>query len=76
MSATTDRCECVSCGDCGGSGRVWYSFPGPDRGGQYLGNNRCDDLDEMDTCPTCDGRGITDVCDHCQEADDDDMGRL
>src|SRR5579872_2401108 len=43
-------CECVSCSACGGTGTVWFSFPGPDRGGKYLGNHRCDDLDELDTC--------------------------
>ena len=65
-------CECVSCGACGGSGNVWYAFPGPDLGGEYLGNHRCDDLDEMDTCEECGGSGITETCYECQEAAYDD----
>ena len=66
-------CECVSCPDCGGTGTVWFSFPGPDMGGEYLGNHRCDDLDELDTCPRCGGRGITECCYECQEDMDDDF---
>lgn len=59
-------CECVKCGTCGGSGNVWFAFPGPDRAGEFLGNRRCDDLDEMDTCPDCGGSGITEACHECQ----------
>lgn len=62
------NCTCVSCGECDGTGRVWFAFPGPDRGGRYLGRHRGDDLDEMDTCPQCDGSGITELCDECQMA--------
>lgn len=65
-------CECVSCAECGGSGNVWYAFPGPNMGGRYLGNHRCDDLDDMDTCPNCDGRGIVEVCYECQDQYDED----
>jgi RecJ-like exonuclease len=60
-------CECVSCAECGGTGRVWYAFPGPDNGGRYLGNSRCDDLDEMDSCPSCNGSGVAEVCYECQD---------
>lgn len=59
-------CECVICSECGGSGRVWFSFPGPGREGKYLGNHRCDDLDEMDTCSICGGSGVSEVCHECQ----------
>ena len=65
-------CECVSCADCGGTGNVWFSFPGPDRGGEYLGNHRSDDLDEMDTCMRCGGSGTIEVCYECQSAQDED----
>lgn len=61
------NCECVRCGLCGGSGNVWFAFPGPDRGGRFLGNHRSDDLDEMDTCPECYGAGIVEVCYHCED---------
>lgn len=57
-----EPCCCVSCGDCGGSGNVWFSFGGK----EYLGSHRCDDLDEMETCDTCGGSGITETCDRCQ----------
>jgi hypothetical protein len=62
-------CRCVWCADCGGTGYVWFAFPGPDRGGRYLGRHRSDDLDEMDLCQSCSG-GITEVCDECQDAMD------
>lgn len=63
-------CECVICGACGGKGNVWYAFPGPDLGGEYLGDHRCDDLDEMDTCQECGGSGICETCYKCQAARD------
>ena len=36
-------CKCVFCGECDGMGTVWRSFSG-----KYLGNRRCDDLDELE----------------------------
>ncbi len=59
-------CNCVSCGECGGSGFVWRSFDG-----EYLGDHRCDDLDEMEDCPQCEGEGISELCDECQQALED-----
>jgi hypothetical protein len=61
------KCTCVSCGECGGSGSVWFAFGGR----EYLGNSRCDDLDEMHTCEECNGSGITEMCDYCQDMRDD-----
>jgi hypothetical protein len=61
------HCTCVSCGECGGSGTVWFAFGGR----EYLGNSRCDDLDEMETCEECRGSGITEMCDYCQDTRDD-----
>lgn len=55
-------CECVRCKECEGTGNIWISFSG-----KYLGHNRCDDLDEMDTCPECDGDGLSELCDDCRE---------
>lgn len=60
-------CKCVSCGECDGTGNVWYSFPGPPRG-RYLGRHRSDDLDEMETCDQCRGRGIVEMCEECADA--------
>ena len=69
-------CECVSCSSCGGSGNVWWSFPGLGLGGKYLGNHRSDDLDEMETCEECGGSGIIETCYECQEADECDQDSL
>ena len=57
------RCTCVSCGECRGTGTVWFAFGGK----EYLGNSRCDDLDEMETCSECGGSGVTEVCEHCED---------
>lgn len=62
-------CECVLCSECGGTGTVWFAFPGPDRGGRYLGNHRNDDLDEMDMCTNCHG-GITELCHECEDREE------
>jgi hypothetical protein len=39
--------------------------------GTYLGNNRCDDLDELETCPDCNGRGLSEICDYCREMEEE-----
>jgi len=54
------NCECLICDYCHGSGMVWVS-----KIGEYLGNHPCDDTDELETCPFCDGTGITAVCYEC-----------
>lgn len=56
-----EACLCVQCGDCGGSGHYYV-----DMRGHYLGQHRGDDLDEMETCDTCGGSGISESCDRCQ----------
>lgn len=61
-------CKCVRCPECAGSGTVWFAFPGLDRGGEYLGNHRWDDLDELEMCDYCGGYGVTETCYECQEA--------
>ena len=58
-------CECVSCDACDCSGGIWV-----DMTGRYLGKNRSDDLDEMEQCPNCNGRGITEVCQSCAESEE------
>lgn len=57
-----EPCRCVNCGECRGSGSVWFAFGGK----EYLGNSRCDDLDELETCEGCGGSGIVETCDRCQ----------
>ncbi len=50
-------CTCVRCGDCGGSG-----------------NFRVDDLGmpewDLEPCQQCGGTGIVEVCDSCQEREE------
>jgi len=60
-------CKCIPCAECDGTGVIWYSFSG-----KYLGNHRCDDLDEMDVCPDCDGSGVAEICDECLEGYEDE----
>lgn len=70
MATMSDqRCECVRCAECRGSGTVWFSFGGK----TYLGSGRCDDLDEMETCGECSGSGIVEVCDHCYDRYEQEM---
>jgi hypothetical protein len=55
-------CSCVRCSECSGTGNVWFAFGGK----EYLGRNRADDLDEMETCEHCGGSGLEDdICDEC-----------
>ncbi len=63
-------CTCEICAECEGTGNVWFAFPGPDRGGKYLGNHRSDDLDELETCEWCHGSGIAEMCDECRDAEE------
>jgi hypothetical protein len=56
-------CACVTCSECGGTGNVWFAFGGR----EYLGRNRGDDLDEMETCEYCNGHGIVETCERCIE---------
>lgn len=60
-------CTCTPCPFCDGSGVVWWSC-----NGEYLGNSRCDDLDEMEACEECDGTGIDVMCDECLLAEEED----
>jgi len=62
-----NKCECVFCLACNGRGTVWFSFDG-----RYLGNSRCDDMDNIETCEECLGDGLAEICEYCQEAYDDD----
>lgn len=57
-------CECVRCDSCGGSGNVWFDFRG-----RYLGNARCDDMDELELCEECHG-GIVEFCYRCQRLEE------
>lgn len=59
-------CSCYACDDCKGTGTVWIASDGT-----YLGNARCDDLDEIAHCDECGGSGISDKCDECLQAEVD-----
>lgn len=60
------ECSCVPCDECDGSGSVWVSF-----GGKYLGRNRCDDMDRLETCEECRGSGFSEMCDYCYNLEED-----
>ena len=66
-------CKCVRCTECGGTGDVWWSFPGPGEG-DYLGSHRMDDLDVLEDggCMDCEGTGIIEMCDECRDAWEDE----
>lgn len=66
-TVAAEPCRCVPCGDCGGTGNVWFDFRG-----RYLGNHRSDDLDDLEPCDSCGGSGITETCDRCQLLNDMD----
>lgn len=55
-------CECIICPECDGFGSIWISFSG-----KYMGKHRCDDFDEMDTCPECCGDGLLYTCYECAQ---------
>lgn len=57
-NAGTETCKCVQCHACRGSRNIRV---------------RCDGYPEWDleTCPECDGEGITEVCDYCRDAQED-----
>ena len=54
------KCECIQCPACNGTGDVWWSW-----NGRNLGNSRCDDFDELESCEECGGEGIIQMCWHC-----------
>lgn len=60
-----NKCTCVSCSSCRGTGNVWFTF-----NGKYLGNHRSDDMDQLETCYDCDGSGLSEVCEFCMDARD------
>lgn len=61
-------CTCVRCPECHGRGSVWFSFSG-----EYLGDHRCDDFDEMEPCEECGGSGVIKTCDECIDARDEEF---
>lgn len=50
-----EPCQCVSCGDCGGSGKIWVEQFG---------------IEEPERCDTCDGSGLTEVCQRCMDIEE------
>ena len=67
MTARDKKCTCVSCPDCEGTGSVWFTFGHK----EYLGQRRCDDLDELETCEECRGSRLAGgPCDYCMEREE------
>ena len=54
-----EKCECIDCPDCRGSGSVWCSDG-------RMSPWRFDDMGDSETCPTCGGDGLSLVCLKCQ----------
>lgn len=61
-----DLCQCVLCGDCRGTGNAWETIRG-----QYLGSHRMDDTDDLISCPSCEGSGVSEVCDYCLDGEEE-----
>ncbi len=57
-----NACRCVSCATCRGTGSITV-----DMGGHVI-STRMDDLDIVEPCDDCGGTGITEECDACREA--------
>lgn len=57
---SSEKCACVRCSFCGGSGQEWYSISG-----KFLGGRHSDDLDASEPCEECGGTGIVETCDRC-----------
>jgi hypothetical protein len=51
------ECECVRCGDCGGSGQVFS----PTEGYPEF---------DLESCGMCGGTGIVEMCGHCTELEE------
>lgn len=47
--------------------RVWVNFFG-----RFIGHGRCDDLDQLQYCETCGGSGVSEVCENCLDAWEDE----
>ena len=61
-----EKCECIDCDTCKGSGRVWVS-------GNEMSAYRFDDMGDSESCPECGGEGITFFCLKCSlEAEDEE----
>jgi DnaJ-class molecular chaperone len=60
-----EKCECVSCHTCNGFGSVWVS-------GDHMSAYRFDDMGDLETCPECDGDGLSSYCLKCSLEDEDD----
>lgn len=63
-------CTCIYCDHCDGTGHVWVNY---DPLGRVIENSGIDDLSDLAECPQCDGRAITEVCDECRDAQDDEQ---
>lgn len=61
----SDKCECVPCDFCKGTGNVWRTIVGGE-----LRKYKLDDLDELEVCPDCDGEGVVDACAYCLDQED------
>ena len=54
-----EKCECIDCHTCNGSGSVWVSDG-------HMSAWRFDDMGDSEICPDCGGDGLSYVCLKCQ----------
>jgi len=59
-----NKCECVLCDWCKGSGFNYELL------GEVSRNHPCDDLAELISCEECQGSRIAEVCDYCRDEED------
>jgi hypothetical protein len=60
----SEKCECVPCPECRGSGTVYWLL------GEYCGaGHPCDDLAEPESCEVC-SNGILETCDRCTQLEE------
>lgn len=61
----SEPCECVSCGDCGGSGTMWLDMAG------HVVTCMVDDTDSPESCDMC-SNGTVEECERCAALNDYD----
>jgi RecJ-like exonuclease len=62
-------CQCTYCDSCNGTGNIWVNY---DPLGRIIENSGMDDLSDLEQCPECDGAGITELCEECARARDEE----
>jgi DnaJ-class molecular chaperone len=62
-----EKCECIACGTCKGTGTVWVSWEG-----DFMSAERFDDMGDTESCPDCGGDGLYYYCLKCSLEDEEE----